>query len=126
MHFKYALLIGFGGFLGSIARFFVSKINTVPALFFLPFGTLIVNIAGSFILGLLAGIADKTLILTTEWRMFLMVGFCGGFTTFSTFANENLTFIRNDQFVNMLIYSGLSIFLGFFAVYLGYSVSKTL
>ena len=123
---KTILLVGFGGFAGSILRFYISKINLVTVLYFIPFGTLIVNIAGSFILGLLTGIADRSMILTYEWRLFLMVGFCGGFTTFSTFTNENLTLLRNGQIEWLLIYTALSIFFGFLFVYLGFITSKIL
>jgi CrcB protein len=59
-------------------------------------------------------------------RLFLMVGICGGFTTFSSFTNENLTLMQNGQFATVLLYTGLSIFLGFFAVYLGYITSNLL
>jgi|SRR6056297_3444221 len=123
---KIALFIGLGGFAGSIARYYFSKINLIPALSVIPFGTLLVNIAGSFLLGLLTGIADKTVLLSVEWRMFLMVGFCGGFTTFSTFAGENLLLMRNANFHSMFIYTGLSVFLAFLFVYLGYNLTKIL
>ncbi len=123
---KIALFIGFGGFLGSIARYYISKINLIPAISMLPIGTLLVNIAGSFFLGLLTGIADRSILLSLEWRMFLMVGFCGGFTTFSTFAGENLLMMRNANFQGMFLYTSLSVFLAFLFVYLGYNLSKIL
>ena len=123
---RLAIFIGLGGFFGSIARFYVSKINLFSGFSALPFGTLLVNILGSFILGLLTGIADKSVLLTVEWRMFLMVGFCGGFTTFSTFANENLTLMRNANFQGMFLYTSISVLLAFLFVYLGYVISKVL
>ena len=115
-----------GGFLGSIFRYFISFLNISYDIFSIPVGTLLVNISGSFIIGFLTGIADKSTILTLEWRLFLMVGLCGGFTTFSTFTNENLTLLHNGQFLSIGIYTGLSIFLGFIAVYLGYITSNIL
>ena len=66
------------------------------------------------------------MILTPEWRLFLMVGLCGGFTTFSAFANENLMLIHTGQGLAVLLYTGLSIFLGFLAVYLGYVTTNLL
>ena len=123
---KNLVLIGFGGFLGSIGRYLISRINIFPALTSIPFGTLLANVLGSLLIGFLAGIADRSPILTLEWRMFLMIGFCGGFTTFSTFTNENLALMRNGEFLHVLIYSGLSIGFGFFAVFLGYIISKIL
>lgn len=121
---KTILIVGTGGFIGSVARYFVSKINITTGLFALPVGTLLVNISGSFLLGLLVGVADRTTLLSLEWRLFLMVGLCGGFTTFSTFAGENLTLMHNGQFGAVFLYSSLSVLLGFVAVFLGYTLSK--
>lgn len=123
---KNILLIGAGGFLGSIARYFVSLLNLSISFYSLPVGTLIVNVAGSLVIGFLTGIADKSMILSTEWRLFLMVGLCGGFTTFSTFTNENLMLLHNGQLLTVLLYTGLSVFLGFLAVYIGYVITNLL
>ena len=123
---KQILLIGTGGFIGSVARYFVSKLNLTVDLFAIPVGTLTVNILGSLLIGFLAGIATKSPILSADLRLLLMVGLCGGFTTFSSFTNENLTLMHNGQFLSVLLYTGLSIFLGFLAVYLGYISSNLL
>ena len=123
---KNILLIGAGGFLGSIARYFVSLLNLSISFYSVPVGTLLVNVTGSLIIGFLTGIADKSMILSTEWRLFLMVGLCGGFTTFSTFTNENLMLLHNGQLLTVLLYTGLSIFLGFLAVYIGYVITNLL
>jgi CrcB protein len=121
---KQLLLIGTGGFIGSVARFLVSRLNTRIDWLSIPIGTLTVNVLGSLLIGFLIGISEKSPILTVEWRMFLMVGLCGGFTTFSSFSGENLVLMKNGQILPLLLYTGLSIFLGFVAVYLGYISTK--
>ena len=123
---KQLLLIGAGGFIGSVARFLVSRLNTRIDWLSIPIGTLTVNVLGSLLIGFLIGISEKSPILTVEWRMFLMVGLCGGFTTFSSFTGENLVLLKNGQILPLLLYTALSIFLGFVAVYLGYISTRLL
>ena len=123
---KNILLIGLGGSIGSIARYFVSRLNNNVEWLSVPIGTLAVNVIGSFLIGFLIGVSEKSPILTVELRMFLMVGLCGGFTTFSSFTGENLMLMRNGQFLPLFLYTGLSILLGFTAVYLGYISTKLL
>lgn len=97
---KQLLLVGFGGFIGSIARFLVSKLNISWQFMSIPMGTLTVNVVGSFIIGLLVAISAKSEMFSSDLRLFLMVGFCGGFTTFSSFTNENLALMQNGQILN--------------------------
>lgn len=123
---KNILLIGTGGFIGSVARYFVSRLNLYFDFLSIPVGTLLVNVLGSFLLGFLTGISAKSILLNANLRMFLMVGLCGGFTTFSTFTGENLMLMQTGQVWSVLLYSALSIFLGFAAVYLGYVTSNLL
>jgi CrcB protein len=119
-------LVGIGGFIGSIARYYVSKLNLQYDFLSVPVGTLTVNVLGSFIIGILTGISEKSELLSVEWRLFLMVGLCGGFTTFSSFTNENLMLLHNGQLLTILIYASLSVILGFVAVYLGYTITNLL
>jgi len=123
---KTLLLVGAGGFLGSILRFLTSRFmqENIPSAF--PFGTFLVNIAGCFLIGLIYGISEKSSLLTTGWKMFLAVGFCGGFTTFSTFTNENLALLRDGEFFYFFLYTGLSLFLGIAATFLGVLITKLL
>jgi len=123
---KQLLLVGLGGFIGSAARYLISKLNLYIHFLAIPMGTLTVNVIGSFVIGFLVGISAKSEIISADMRLFLMVGVCGGFTTFSSFSNENLILIQNGQFLTALLYTGLSIFLGFTAVYLGYLISNLL
>lgn len=121
---KTILLVGTGGFLGSISRFLASRFiqNYFPSAF--PFGTFLVNISGCFLIGLIYGFSERSSLLTAGWKLFLAVGFCGGFTTFSTFANENLALLRDAEFFSFFLYSGLSVLLGIAATFLGVLITK--
>ena len=121
---KQLLIVGFGGAIGSIARFLVSKLNLHWHFLSIPMGTLTVNVLGSLLIGFIAGVSARTEVISPSMRLFLMVGICGGFTTFSSFTNENLTLMQNGQFLSVLLYTGFSIFFGLLAVYLGYVASN--
>jgi CrcB protein len=118
------LLVGTGGFLGSVSRLLASRLiqSNLPSAF--PFGTFFVNITGCLLIGLIYGFSDRTSLLTPGWKMFLAAGFCGGFTTFSTFANENLALLRDGNFFHFALYSGLSVFLGISATFFGVLITK--
>ena len=122
---KTLLLVGTGGFLGSISRFLVSRYvqENIPVAF--PLGTFIVNISGCLLIGVIFGFSEKSSLVTSGWKMFLAVGFCGGFTTFSTFANENLALLRDGEFFYFMLYTGLSVFLGIAATFLGVIISRS-
>lgn len=118
------MLVGTGGFLGSISRYLVSKAmqNHFPSAF--PWGTFTVNIAGCLLIGLIYGFSERSSLLTSGWKMFLAVGFCGGFTTFSTFANENIALLRDGDFFYFFIYTLLSVILGIAATFGGILITK--
>ena len=122
--FRYIILIGTGGFIGSVLRFYVSKLIQNVFLSSFPYGTFLVNVIGCLFIGLVFGIAEKGTWLTPEWRLFLTVGLCGGFTTFSTFSSESFQLLRDGQLIHLFTYSALSVLLGLLAVYLGYLISK--
>jgi CrcB protein len=122
--FKLILLVGAGGFIGSVARFLGTRYITENFLSSFPFGTMTVNIIGSFLIGVFYGMSERGNLMSEEWRIFLTVGFCGGFTTFSSFASENLTLLRDGAFVYFLLYTGLSVFLGLAATFLGNALTK--
>ena len=116
---KLLLIAGTGGFIGTISRFLVSRYFQNLFLSSFPFGTFIVNVSGCMLIGLFYGLAQKGNFLNPEWRMLLIVVFCGGFTTFSTFASENLALLKDGNFFYFALYTGLSVFLGLMATYLG-------
>jgi CrcB protein len=92
-----------------------------------PYGTLVVNITGSFLLGvILAWAAKKTGTHADEWKLFLGTGFCGGFTTFSAFAAENLVLFEQKLTAAALLYILASIVGGLVAVWLGFAVSRAM
>ncbi|WP_207515752.1 fluoride efflux transporter CrcB [Longitalea luteola] len=119
MLWKNILLVGLGGSLGSIARFLCQKYIYAWHPHPFPFGTMIVNIAGCFIIGLLCALADKGNLFTPAWRILLTTGFCGGFTTFSTFAYENISLLRNGDIMYFMLYTAASVILGLLATWLG-------
>ncbi len=121
---KTLVFIGTGSFMGGIARYLTAKVvqNSIASSF--PFGTMVVNLAGCILIGLIYGLSERTNLINDEWRIFLTVGFCGGFTTFSTFANENMTLLRDGNFFYFALYTGLSVFLGLVAVFLGNVLAK--
>lgn len=116
---KSILIAGVGGFAGTVLRFLISRYIQLHYVTVFPWGTFLVNIAGSFIIGVLYGISEKGNFLSSEWRLFATVGFCGGFTTFSSFSNDSLILLQNKEFLNFAFYSGLSFFLGLIAVLAG-------
>ncbi len=113
------LLIGSGGFIGSVMRYLVQVFVEKGLTSTFPLGTLVANVAGSFIIGIVFALAEKGNLMSAEWRMFLAVGFCGGFTTFSSFAYNNFSMLKSGSFGQFFWNVGGSLFLGIMAVYLG-------
>ena len=116
---KTLLIIGTGGFLGSISRYLVQQFVQSKFDTSFPVGTMSVNILGSFIIGLVYALSEKGDVLSPEWRFFLAVGLCGGFTTFSSLAYESFQMIKLEEFLYVSLYMALSLFLGLIATYLG-------
>ena len=119
------LIVGTGGFIGSILRYLVQYFVEKGMNSSFPLGTLIANVAGSFIIGIVFALAEKGHLLSAEWRIFLAVGFCGGFTTFSAFAYNNFTMIEEQSYLQLLLNVGGNLFLGIVAVYLGLIFVRT-
>ncbi len=120
---KALVLVFLGGGLGSAIRFMISRMLNKSELF-IPIGTFTVNVIGSLILGLILGISLKSGALSNNTLLFLATGFCGGFTTFSTFAFENQAFLRAGDYTNFALYTFGSLLAGFTAVFVGLYLSK--
>lgn len=112
--------IGAGSFAGGIARYLLSRLIQSHAASGFPWGTLAVNVAGCLAIGLLYGLFERGNLLNAELRLFLTVGFCGGFTTFSTFIHENYALLGGQQFLHFAGYALLSFALGMLAAHLGH------
>jgi len=117
------LLIGTGSFIGGISRYLLSQLIQTKFLSAFPFGTLIVNITGCFVIGLVLAVSQKNNI-SQGWLLFLTTGICGGFTTFSAFSAETISLLRSGQAALALVYIATSIFLGLLATYIGISLVK--
>ena len=119
------LAVGAGSFIGGAARYLVSLAmkgigKDVP----FPWATLAVNLAGCLMIGLLWGILTRNATETTTWGLFLTVGLCGGFTTFSTFSKEALTMLQTGQILAFATYIALSVIAGIALVALGYYIAR--
>lgn len=120
---KELLFIFIGGGAGSVLRYVLSKgLNDLS--FQIPLGTLMVNVIGSFVLGFILGYILKS-NSTGPMVLLLTVGFCGGFTTFSAFAVENLTYLKNGEFLLFTFYTLLSLILTVMAVFAGFLLVKS-
>jgi len=117
-------IVGAGGFIGSVFRYLVQVFVEKGLMSTFPWGTFVANIAGSFIIGVVYALAEKGNLMSAEWRMFLAVGICGGFTTFSSFAYNNLVMLKEGVFGQFLLNVGGSLFFGLLAVYLGMLVVR--
>lgn len=121
---KNILLVGLGGSIGSILRYLCQRWfnETYPQPF--PWGTFVVNLAGCFLIGVIYAASEKTTVLSPQARLFLATGFCGGFTTFSTFAFENMSLLRGGDITYFLLYTIGSIVLGILSVFAGVAIIK--
>jgi CrcB protein len=112
---KNYLIVGIGSALGGMTRYFLSNFvyKFLEPIF--PYGTLVVNVVGSFLIGIFLFYLDANELISSEVRIFLTIGFCGGLTTFSTFTYETFKLIQNSEF----LFAGLNILLNLFLTLLG-------
>lgn len=121
---KTFLLIFTGSGVGGVMRYFTQKLFIDMGYIGFPAGTFVVNIIGCFLIGLFYALAQKNNLLNPNLLLALTTGFCGGFTTFSTFANENMNLLRNGDYFYFTLYISLSVILGIGAVILGTNCVK--
>jgi CrcB protein len=120
---KHALLVFIGGGVGSVARYLLGKwLNNLETA--IPYGTMLSNVLGSLLIGIVLGYLAKTNTVSETTTLLFATGFCGGFTTFSTFAYENHLFLKNGDYFSFLPYTFGSLIIGFSAVFLGLYLSK--
>lgn len=117
--FKNLIIIGLGGFFGSILRYLAWYFLKSPHF---PLSTLIVNITGSFLIGIIIGFGMKDPSFPGTWKLFLATGICGGFTTFSSFSVENMEMLIDGKYLLSFFYICTSIILGIASTWLGFKM----
>jgi len=120
---KDIIIVGMGSGIGGICRYLISLFMSQAHNGF-PWGTIAVNVAGCLLIGILWGVMSRFQNLSPSFALFLMVGFCGGFTTFSTFSKEGLALLQTNNYTLFVLYAIGSVVLGIMAVALGYYTTK--
>ena len=121
---KNFLIVGVGGAVGSMLRYAIQKFfQAQPAAAF-PTATLLVNIAGCFLIGILWSLVSRSLTWNDEMKLLLMTGFCGGFTTFSAFTLEGIGLLKENRTVLFVIYLTASVVGGLLATFIGIRIVK--
>ena len=119
------LFVAFGGLIGSVCRFLAASFVVTMLPFTFPFGTFVVNITGCFIMGAAVGLAERYIWIHHDWRMFLTAGFCGGFTTFSAFAFENIELLLDKNYATFAAYSIASFVVCLGATFVGLVLTRS-
>ncbi|MBC7642482.1 MAG: fluoride efflux transporter CrcB [Flavobacterium sp.] len=121
---KTIIFIAIGGAIGSVLRYLTSALINKYWSNNFPLATFLTNVLGCLLIGTFIGILEKNNLTDSDLKWILITGFCGGFTTFSTFGYENINLFQNQNALLSLLYIGLSIFLGITAVWLGLFITK--
>jgi len=122
--FKAMIIAGFGGFIGTCLRFLTGKLCHMVCASAFPWGTFTVNVIGSFVIGIFFGMAEKTHLISPSMNVFLITGFCGGFTTFSSLADDMYLLLQQKHWLFFGLYVGASFLLGLLLVWLGRSLVR--
>jgi fluoride exporter len=121
------LIVGIGGFVGSVLRYLVSGwVQHLSKSLDFPYGTLAVNLIGCLLIGFLGELAEARGVLTSETRLLVFIGLLGGFTTFSSFGNDTLNLARSGQMANSLANVAVNVVIGLLLVWLGRTVAYLL
>jgi len=122
---KAVFIVAAGSGLGGVMRYLMQLIiyKRHPTVF--PLGIFAVNVVGCFLIGIFYALAEKQNIISTETRLFLITGICGGFTTFSTFSLDNIALLKSGNYLYFFIYAIGSVVIGLLATYLGILLFKT-
>jgi CrcB protein len=123
---KDVLLVGAGGFAGSVARYFVGVLVASQTALVFPLATFLVNVIGCFLIGVLFQGADRADVLSSDLRLLLMTGFCGGFTTFSAFSVENVQLLQKGEIMFAAANIVLSLAVGIAATWFGIIVARSM
>lgn len=121
---KAMLIAGLGGFAGTCLRFLTGRLCALLFGAALPWATFAVNMSGSLLIGILFGLAERTSMLSPQMSLFLITGFCGGFTTFSSLSGEMLVMLQQRQWLQFGVYAGATFILGILLVWLGRAIVK--
>ena len=119
------VLVAVGGMIGSVFRFLSVSLIVSLLPFTFPFGTFLVNVIGCFIMGASVGLAERYIWIHDDWRMFLTAGFCGGFTTFSAFAFENVELLLDKNYGTFAAYTIASFVLCLVAAFVGLILTRS-
>jgi CrcB protein len=123
---KTIFYIALGGGLGSVLRYLTTVVMNKYVQTAFPYATFITNIIGCLLIGLFFGYLEKQNAVSQDLKLFLITGFCGGYTTFSAFSNENVQLLQSNQMLIAFLYISLSVFLGLMATWAGLTIAKGL
>jgi CrcB protein len=121
---KVLFLVFFGGGIGSVCRYLVNRWIAGAVVSAFPYGTFLVNVTGCFLIGFLVYFTERFGASSFPWRILLVTGFCGGYTTFSSFSFENIQLLSNHQVFIFLLYTFASLALGFLATFSGILLAR--
>jgi len=123
---KTLFYVAIGSIIGGVSRFLLQQFiqRRVDSVF--PYGTLVVNLVGCFVIGIIMGLADKGNLMSPQARIFWATGICGGFTTFSSFIGENYNMLRGGELLSTFIYLSVSVVVGLMAAGFGILLVKNL